>query len=228
MSLETGALARVGVGDVFMTPFRVLFGAVHGACTPGGVPLPVEPGLAGAFSKTSNICAAETAKDISTFGAVNAEYAATRGMPIGGKLSHMSKALASNPRAMLVAGGVVILGGLAVALGAKLASHATNLISKGIRSGGDIPDGINSSGFHLARAFSGVGLVAGGILCLVPGGAALGVPLIATSGVTSAGLGIARWSQQPDNFIQCPNILLDNPLTMPIGMVGRAFNETPI
>lgn len=225
MSLESGALARVGVGDVFMSPFRVFFGAVHGACTPGGVALPVEEGLKGAFAKTSNIVAAETARGVSAFGAVNANYAATQGMGIKGGLGHMGKTLSAlGPRGMIVAGGVALLGALAVGYGAKLARHAQHLLGQGSRFG-DIPDAVNSSGFHGARLLSGLGMVGGGLLCLVPGGATLGIPLIATSTATSAGLGVVRWSQQPDNFMNSPNVLADK---WPLNLPGQAFNQASI
>lgn len=230
MTAEVGALSNVRISQVFMTPLNAVLGAFHGTFRPASAPICKEvAGLDGVFGKTSNLFAAERVRSASTLTVLNANYGATRGLPIGDKLSSMSKAFSAlGPRGMIVGAAVAVLGGLSIAYGAKLARHASNLIATGIRSGGDIPDGMNSSTFHGARILSGLGLISGGILCLIPGGAALGLPMLATSGVTTAGLGIARWSQQPDNFINCPNIMLNNPVTMPLAMVGRAFNDSSV
>lgn len=192
----------MGLSDVLLFLPRVVIGAVRGV----GAGIAARGGTITAAAGTDAVFSQAVVRDfvagkvmspaiaeLTAPGAAAQGFAGIRTAGLKAGFDGFLKSLAATGPRGLVLMGIIGVGAVAAtAMGWTLFRDAQNKLHD-LSVYGSTIDYSNSSTIHTGRLLSGAGMLGGGILSLLPGGAAIGIPLMALSGATGAGLHAVRY-----------------------------------
>lgn len=194
--------SSMGISDVILFLPRVVIGGIRGlgaGIAAGGRPITTVAGTDAVFSQAvvrdfvAGKIMSPAIADLTAEGAAAKGFANIRTLGLKAGFDGFLKALGNTgPRGWLLMGAIGIGAVLATSMGWNLFRAAQKNL-KDLSTWGQCVDLSQSSSLHFGRLAAGAGMLGGGILTLIPGGAAFGIPLMASSAAMGAGLHVVRY-----------------------------------
>ena len=192
----------MGISDVILFLPRVVIGGVRGigaGIAAGEGTVKTVAGVEQVFSQAvvrdyvAGKFMSPAIKEMIAKGAAAKGYAGIGTLGLRAGFDGFLKSLGSTgPKGLILFSGIGLIAILATSSGWSLFRNGQKNL-KDLSTHGSTVDLSQSSSLHIGRLLAGAGLLGGGILTLIPGGAAVGIPLMGLSAATGAGLHVVRF-----------------------------------